>query len=139
MQATKDEQEILVRGSAAHREYMRHHFGWLKAIVNGIEDGLAISGRNLLLVFILYTTIKAGLTLSGHNVPWWVDTIALAFQVCGLEGAIPGLSRLRETLLAKNQPGAGQDAETVRKAIQSARYLNMLTGVEILLAAYATL
>lgn len=127
---------ILVRGSAEHKEYLRQ-FGWLRNLVNGLEDGLAISGRSLLLIFILYTTVKAGLTLSGHDVPWWIDTIALGFQVCGLEGAIPGLSRLRETLLAKNQPAASQDAETVKKAIQSARLLNMLTGVEILLAAYS--
>ena len=132
-----DEQIILVRGSAAHKEYMRHHFGWLKDVVNGVEDGLSISGRNLLLIFILYTTIKAGLTSTGRDMPWWLDTAMLAFQVCGLEGAIPGLSRLRETLLATPGDAAKEDAETVRKAILSARWLNMLTGVEVLLAAYS--
>lgn len=134
--STPDE-ETLVRGSAQHKDYMKHQFGWLTGMVNGLEDGLAISGRSLLLIFILYTTVKAGLMVSHHNVPWWLDTIMLAFQVCGLEGAIPGLSRLRETLLAKNTPAAHEDAQTVSKAIKSARVLNMLTGVEVFLSAYA--
>lgn len=132
----QEEEMVLVRGSAAYREYMLHQFGWLKAMVNGLEDGLAISGRSLLLIFILYTTVNATLAISGHAAPWWLDAMALSLQVCGLEGAIPGLARLREALLATNQPAAAEDAETVRKAIKSARLLNMLTGVEIFLAAY---
>lgn len=139
MQQQIEEQEIiLVRGSEEHREYIKHQAGWLKVIVNNVEDWLAISGRTLLLVFILYTTVKAGMTLVQREMPWWLDIVMLAFQVCGLEGSIPGLARLREALVAKNTPTAKEDAETIKSAIHSARLLNMLTGVEILLVAYSS-
>lgn len=131
------EEVILVRGSEEYNEYMRHQGGRAKAVVNGIEDFLSVSGRTLLLVFVLYTTIKGGMTITGHQIPWFIDIVMLAFQVCGLEGSIPGLSRFRETLLLKNTQAATADAETIRKTITSARTLNFLTGVEIMLAAYA--
>lgn len=132
------EEVILVRGSEEYNEYMRHQGGRVKAVVNGLEDFLSVSGRTLLLVFVLYTTVKGGMTVTGHQVPWFIDIAMLAFQVCGLEGSIPGLSRFRETLLLKNTQAATDDAETIRKTIKSARTLNFLTGVEIMLAAYAS-
>ncbi len=128
---------ILVRGSEEYNEYMRHQGGRIKAVVNGIEDFLSVSGRTLLLVFVLYTTVKGGMTVTGHQVPWMIDILMLAFKVCGLEGSIPGLSRFRENMLLKNTQAATDDAETIRKTITSARTLNFLTGVEIMLAAYA--
>lgn len=131
------EEVVLVRGSEEYHEYMRHQGGRAKAVVNGIEDFLSVSGRTLLLVFVLYTTVKGGMTVTGHQVPWFIDILMLAFQVCGLEGSIPGLSRFRESLLLKNTQAATDDAETIRKTIKSARTLNFLTGVEIMLAAYA--
>jgi hypothetical protein len=133
----QEEQMVLVRGSAEYQEYMRHQGGRIKAVVNGIEDFLSVSGRTLLLVFVLYTTVKGGMTVTGHQVPWFIDILMLGFQVCGLEGSIPGLSRFRESLLLKNTQVAKDDAETIRKTIKSARTLNFLTGVEIMLAAYA--
>ncbi len=126
-----------MRGSEEYNEYMRHQGGRVKAVVNGIEDFLSVSGRTLLLVFVLYTTVKGGMTVTGHQVPWFIDIAMLAFQVCGLEGSIPGLIRFRETLLLKNTQVATEDAETIRNTIKSARILNFLTGVEIMLAAYA--
>lgn len=131
MTTTQEEQQVLVRGSAEYREYMYHQAGWLKAVVNGLEDYLSISGRSLLLLFLIYTTIKAGMTIMHADTPVWLDIIMLTLQVAGLEGSVPGLTRVREALLVQNRPA---DARTIKRAIYSSRTLSVLTGIEIVLA-----
>ncbi len=133
MATTPPQQEeiVLVRDSAEYKEYMWHQAGWLKALVNGLEDYLSISGRSLLLLFLIYTTIKAGMTIMHTDTPVWLDIAMLTLQVAGLEGSVPGLTRVRETLLGQNRI---QDARTIKRAIYSSRTLSVLTGIEIVLA-----
>src|SRR5258707_1073082 len=128
-----EEEIVFVRGSAEHREYMHHQAGWLRALVNGFENYLSIAGRSLLLIFILYATIKGGMLAAGDNTPGWLDIVMLGFQVAGLEGSIPGLTRLRETMLQFNRH---DEAKSIKRAIYSSRTLNFLTGLEILLASH---
>ena len=131
-----EEQEILVRGSAAYKDYMRHRAGWLKALVNGLEDYLAISGRSLLLIFLIYTTVKAGIALMHVNAPIWLEVLMLSLQVAGVEGAVPGLARHKEVLTSQ---GRDKDARTIGRAINSTRTLAVLTGLEIVLSLTPTL
>lgn len=130
MATPNEEQTILVRGSAEHREYMRHQAGWLKALVNGLEDYLSIAGRALLLLFLIYTTVKAGMTMMHVNAPIWLEVIMLSLQVAGVEGAVPGLARHKEMLASQRRD---KDAKTIGRAINSTRTLAILTGLEIVL------
>ena len=131
-----EEQEILVRGSAEYKDYMRHRAGWLKALVNGLEDYLAISGRSLLLIFLIYTTVKAGIAMMHVNAPIWLEVLMLSLQVAGVEGAVLGLARHKEVLVSQ---GREKDARTIGRAINSTRTLAILTGLEIALSLTPTL
>ena len=126
-----EEQIVLVRGSAEYKDYMRHQAGWLRALVNGLEDYLSIAGRALLLLFLIYTTVKAGMTMMGVAAPIWLEVLMLSLQVAGVEGAVPGLARYKEVL--QHQPGKEKDIKTIRNAIMSTRTLAVLTGIEIIL------
>ena len=129
---TTEEREILVRGSAEYQDYIRYRGGWLRGLVNTLEDYLSISGRALLLLFLIYTTVKAGMTLAHVSTPIWLDIVMLAFQVAGMEGSIPGLTRIREHFLSEKKM---DEAKTIRKVIYSSRTLSVLTGLELVLAA----
>ena len=136
MTTPTEDPTILVRGSAEHRDYLRHQAGWLKALVNGLEEYLSIAGRSLLLLFLIYTTVKAGITLMHVNAPVWLEVLMLSLQVAGVEGAVPGLTRQQEVLSSQ---GREKDAKTIGRAINSTRTLAILTGLEIVLALTPTL
>lgn len=133
-QIPQEEQILLVRGSEEYKEYIRHQGGWLKVLVNRFEANLATAGRILLLIFLIYTTIKTGLDRMGVVSPIWLEILMLALQVGGVEGAVPGLSRQQQELLAQNK---ADEAKEIGGAIKSTRWLAFLTGVEIGLSTIA--
>lgn len=138
MQATSDEQEIIVRGSEAHKDYLRHQFGRIKDAVNSFETRIAVSGRAMLLIYVVYITVKAGVGGSlPTNVPGWLsvalavlDIVMLALQVLGLEGSVPGLRHLAEELEDK---GKAKEAGTVRLSSNIAQWLLAATAIDIVL------
>lgn len=124
----EEEQVVLIRGSEEYKEYMRHQGGSLKVFVNRLESDIATAGRTLLLLFLIYTTVKTGLDRMGVSVPIWVEIVMLSLQVAGVEGAVPGLSRQKADLTAQ---GKTEEAKEIASAITSTRWLALLTGVEI--------
>lgn len=133
-----EEQEILVRGSAEHKDYLRHQFGRIKEVVNSFETRIAVAGRAMLLIYVVYITVKAGIggSLPANMPPWAntalqiLDIVMLALQVLGLEGSVPGLRHLAEELEDK---GKKKEAQTVRRASNIAQWLLVATAVDIVL------
>lgn len=138
MQKTEQEQKIIVRGSAEHKDYLRYQFGRIKETVNGFETRIAVSGRAMLLIYVVYITVKAGVVSSlPANLPPYVSTgllvldiAMLALQVLGLEGSVPGLRHLAEELEDK---GKTKEAGTVRFSSNVAQWLLAATAVDIIL------
>jgi hypothetical protein len=131
MQKTVEEQEVIVRGSAEHKEYMRHKFGYIKGMVSGFEERLAISGRAMLLIYVAYITVKAGVQNSLHvEMPPLLDIFMLAIQVLGLEGSVPGLIHLSEEM---ESSGKKKDARMVKGSAYTAQTLAVATAVDIVL------
>lgn len=131
MPITMEEQEVIVRGSPEYKEFMRHRFGWIKGMVNGFEERLAISGRAMLLVYVAYITVKAGVQNSLHmEMPPLLDIFMLAIQVLGLEGSVPGLIHLSEDLESKSKK---KEARMVKGSAYTAQTLAVATAVDIVL------
>lgn len=105
-----NETEVLIRYSQAWWIYMLTRGGILRAAVNGLEDTLAITGRTLLLVFLLYCGVKSGALLVKPD--WtpdlWLEMGMFVLQLAGLEGSIPGLARHAEALRLKNDQEGGE-------------------------------
>lgn len=138
MQSTGEEQDVIVRGSEKHKDYLRYQFGRIKGAVNGFETRIAVSGRVMLLVYVVYITVKAGVGSSlPADMPAWVnvslvilDVLMLALQVLGLEGSVPGLRHLAEELEDK---GKAREAGTVRLSSNIAQWLLAATAIDIVL------
>lgn len=47
--ASEEDQQVLVRGSAEHQDYLKHAFGSIKDMVNAFETRIAIAGRALII------------------------------------------------------------------------------------------
>lgn len=138
MATTKEEQEILVRGSEEHKDYLKHQFGRIKDAVNSFETRIAVAGRAMLLVYVVYITVKAGIgnalptnLPTGVNIALLVlDILMLALQVLGLEGSVPGLNHLADELEDK---GKTKEASKVRASAGIAQFLLGATAVDIVL------
>ncbi len=95
-------------------------------MVNGLEDTLAITGRTLLLIFLLYCGVKSGALLVKPD--WsptiWLEMGMFVLQLAGLEGSIPGLARHADALRTKNDD---ESAKKVEHAMTSARVMTILT------------
>lgn len=61
MTQSTEEPEILVRGSDEHKDYLRHQFGHIKEAVSAFETRIAVAGRAMLLMYVVYITVKAGI------------------------------------------------------------------------------
>ncbi len=137
-QAQSEEQVIIVRGSEEHKDYLKHQFGRIKDTVNSFETRIAVAGRALLLVYVVYITVKAAVSSSlPHNMAPWLtaallllDIVMQALQVLGLEGSVPGLTHLAGELEDK---GKHKEARTVRLAANTAQWLLALTAIDIVL------
>lgn len=120
------EPELIIRFSHAWWVYMLARGGALRALVNGLEDVLAITGRTLLLVFLLYCGVKSGALLV--NPKWtpdiWLEMSMFVLQLAGLEGSIPGLARHADILHSKADH---KGAERVERTMKSARVMTILT------------
>lgn len=120
------ETEIIIRFSHAWWVYMLARGGALRAMVNGLEDVLAITGRTLLLVFLLYCGVKSGALLV--NPTWtpdlWLEMSMFVLQLAGLEGSIPGLARHADILRSN---GNHKGATRVEGTMKSARIMTILT------------
>ena len=120
------ETDVIIRFSHAWWVYMFARGGILRVLVNGLEDMLAITGRTLLLVFLLYCGVKSGALLV--NPKWtpdlWLEMGMFVLQLAGLEGSIPGLARHADILRGK---GDQEGAKRVEGSMQSARVMTILT------------
>jgi hypothetical protein len=121
--------EILIRFSSTWWIYMFARGGILRALVNGFEDALAITGRNLLLLFLIYCGAKAGAFLASPNTvfPTWLEMAMFILQLAGLEGSLPGLARQAEALMAKQETKA---AKKINEVVLSARMLMVASMAE---------
>jgi hypothetical protein len=122
-----DEQsETLIRFSNAWWAYLFFRLGILRALVNGVEDALAITGRFLLLAFLIYCGAEAGLLLSDPNFsfPGWLQMLMFCMQLAGLEGSIPGLARQADALRAQQDE---QAAKNIERVMTSARAMTVLS------------
>lgn len=129
MQTILDDQEVLVRGTAPYKSYLWFKHGWIKAIVNYAEEYLSITGRLMLLSYIIYIAVQAGMENFLHlRTPPLLDIVMLAIQVAGLEGSIPGLIHTAEDL---EERGKTESAKTVRKSARNAQYLAIMTIVDL--------
>lgn len=124
-----NETDTIIRFSGAWWAYMIFKLGFLRALVNGIEDALAITGRFLLLVFLMYCGAKAGLLLVQPDsaFPGWLEAAMFLLQLAGLEGSIPGLARQADTLRACNEHEAANRMDGV---IIGARTMTVLAIAE---------
>lgn len=132
-----EEEPILVRGSAEHKEYLKHQFGTIKTWVNAFETRIAVAGRAMLLIYVIYITVKAG---AGAALPQGIpaldagllvlDIFMLALQVLGLEGSVPGLTHLADDLESK---GKTKEADSVRRAAGTAQFLIAATAIDVVL------
>lgn len=120
------ENEVIIRFSGGWWAYLVFRLGALRAFVNSVEDALAITGRFLLLVFLIYCGAKAGILLSAPNAtfPAWLEMSMFILQLAGLEGSIPGLARQVDTLRARNDEDASKKVEGV---MLSARIMTVLS------------
>lgn len=126
MQQQEHNPEILIQWSQDWWFYMVARGGFLRFLVNMLEDTLAITGRTLLLVFLLYCGVKSGAMLVAPT--WkpdlWLEMTMFVMQLAGLEGSLPGLSRHAEELRTKgDEPGAVR----VEHIMNSARIMTILT------------
>jgi hypothetical protein len=134
----QEEQVIIVRGSEEHKDYLKHQFGHIKDTVNSFETRIAVAGRALLLVYVVYITVKAAVSSSlPHDMAPWLtaallllDIVMQALQVLGLEGSVPGLTHLAGELEDK---GKTKEARTVRLASNTAQWLLAFTAIDIVL------
>lgn len=134
----QEEQVIIVRGSEEHKDYLKHQFGRIKDTVNSFETRIAVAGRALLLVYVVYITVKAATAsaLPRDMAPWLtsglliLDIVMQALQVLGLEGSVPGLTHLAGELEDK---GKTKEARTVRLASNTAQWLLAFTAIDIVL------
>lgn len=130
IQSPREEQtETIVRFSNAWWTYIFFRLGLLRALVNGVEDALAITGRFLLLIFLIYCGAEAGLLLSDptFTFPGWLQMTMFCMQLAGLEGSIPGLARQADTLRAQHDEGT---AKKVEQVMLSARVMTVLSIAE---------
>ncbi len=126
MTQSGNQRDIIIRFSSTWWVYMFARGGSLRGLVNGIEDVLAITGRILLLAFLVYSGIKSGalLVMPTFAFPMWMEMLMFGLQLLGLEGSLPGLSRHAETL---RERGDQQGASKVRQVMKSARWMTFLT------------
>src|SRR6266516_4762929 len=129
VQQQEPEQEIIIRFTKAWWGYLLFRLGALRALVNGIEDALAIAGRFLLLVFLIYCGAKAGILLSDPTAvfPPLLEMSMFILQLAGLEGSIPGLARQADLLRERR---ADADAEKLERVMLSARIMTVLSIAE---------
>ncbi len=118
--------EIIIRFSHAWWVYMFARGGILRAMVNGLEDTLAITGRTLLLIFLLYCGVKSGALLvkPDWSAPLWLEMGMFVLQLAGLEGSIPGLARHADRLRNEDDD---ESATKVDRVMMSARVMTILT------------
>lgn len=135
---TAEEQEILVRGSEEHAEYLRYNFGQIKDWVNSFETKLAIMGRPLLFFYITYITVRASVAHALPDIYWLnysllgLDTIMLVLQVMGLEGSMSGLLHLADEMRSKNR---AKEADTMLRSAKMVQWLMAATAIDIVLQA----
>lgn len=127
MQGAIENQVVIVRGTPEYRDYLIHQHGWVKGVVNWCEETMAITGRLMLLAYIVYITVKAG---SSWDAPLPLDVFMLALQVLGLEGSVPGLIHLSERLESE---GKTKSANMVRRSATIAQFLVVATALDIVL------
>lgn len=122
-------EDTIIRFSGAWWAYMIFKLGFLRAMVNGVEDALAITGRFLLLVFLMYCGAKAGLLLADPTAspPGWLEVVMFLLQLAGLEGSIPGLARQADALRARRDHDAAAKLDSV---MVSARVMTVLAIAE---------
>lgn len=138
MQTTIEEQKVIVRGSEEHKDYLRHRFGRIKEAVNGFETRVAVAGRTMLLIYVVYITVRAGSEQAMPKNPspalqtglLLLDIFMLALQVLGLEGSVPGLLHLADEL---DVQGKKSEARTVRRSSSVAQWLLVATAVDLVL------
>lgn len=121
--------EAIIRWSASWWIYSVLRGGTLRLLIGGLEDTLAISGRALLLVFLLYCGVKSGAALVAPN--WqpamWLEMLMFTLQMAGLEGSIPGLARrVGELKKANDESGAAR----LERIMSMARVMTILTILE---------
>lgn len=139
MQTPTDEQEMIVRGSDEHKDYLEHRHGHDIEAVNKLETRLAIWGRPLLLTYIVYTVVKASVI---HALPLdipavkytllGIEAFMLVLQVLGLEGGMPGLVHLIDEMEAR---GKAKEANSMRLSLKLVQWMLGATGVDIVLQA----
>lgn len=140
MQPTLNEQEeIIVRDSPEYLEYLEHRHGWHIEQVKKLETQLAIWGRPLLLIYIVYTVVKASII---HALPLeipavkytllGIEAFMLVLQVLGLEGGMPGLVHLIDEMEAR---GKTKEADSMRFSLKLVQWMLGATGVDIVLQA----
>lgn len=133
MQGMIEDQEVLVRGTSEYKSYLWYKLGWIKAIVNYAEEALSTTGRLMLLSYIVYIAVQAGMESIMHqSTPPLLDIIMLALQVAGLEGSIPGLIHTAEDLADR---GKVESSRMVRGAANTAQWLAIATIGDLFLIA----
>lgn len=120
------EEKVIIRFSQAWWVYMFCQGGILRTMVNGLEDNLSITGRTLLLIFLLYCGVKSGAMFANPKwtPPIWLEMGMFVLQLAGLEGSVPGLARHALVLQGK---GDEKSAQKVQGAMTSARVMSILT------------
>lgn len=142
MQTTLEEQTVIIRDSPEHEEYLKFQHGRTKDRVNSFESKLAISSRVLLIIYVIYTTVRATVTPAlPQDQPiiqyslLVVDAIMLVLQSLGLEGSRPGLIHLAKEMEDQNKM---KEAEKLRKTSDMVQNLMGATAVDIVLNAILT-
>lgn len=141
MTRKSDNTELIIRFSGTWWIYMVARGGALRAVVNGVEDILAVTGRTLLLIFLIYCGIKSGalLVTPDWHAPDWLEMLMFALQLTGLEGSIPGLARHADIL---RRTGDEEGAKKTERVMRAARWMTILAigeGVLHLIGFDATL
>lgn len=109
MQSTGEEQEeVIIRWSGKWWGYLVFHAGFWRALVNTIENTLAVSGRFFLLAYLGYCGAQVGafLLMPNFTFPLPLEMGMFVLQIAGLEGSIPGLARQADILRPKDEKAA---------------------------------
>lgn len=130
-----NETDPIVRFSGAWWAYSITRAGFLRAVVNSIEDSLAVSGRFLLLTYLFYLGAQVGALLIAPSFSWPLplEMGMFVLQIAGLEGSIPGLARQAETLRTEKEDE--KQAHKIERVMLSARLMTICAFGEG--AAYA--
>lgn len=129
MAQQQEKEPIIVRGSLEWWGYTVLRGGFFRLLVDGIEDTIAVLSRFLLLMFIVYCGLKAGLYLASPEtkIDAWIEMVMFGMQIVGLEGSIPGLARYADQLRKQKDY---EGAERVDQSMTAAHVMTVLAIAE---------